>query len=364
MSGPLNGLKVIELGGIGPGPHAGMVLGDLGADVARVEAPGWAARGRQRDHLLRRGKRIIEVNLKDPAERDSLLDLVATADVLIEGYRPGVTDRLGVGPETCLEVNPRLVYARVTGWGQHGTLAQQAGHDINYISITGVLHAIGRADERPTPPLNLLGDYGGGSMLAVSGILAALVERSTSGLGQVIDAAMVDGVAVLTQHMWSLRSGGLWADERGSNMLNGAAPYYGTYECSDGGYVAVGAIEPQFYSLLVQGLGLVEDELPAQLDEQTWPSLRSRFSDIFASRTRDEWAATFDGTDACVTPVLSFAEAQVHPHLAARNTLLEVAGETQSHPAPRFSRSVQDPPVVPAGSVSPIEDVKDAWRIA
>jgi alpha-methylacyl-CoA racemase len=259
--------------------------------------------------------------------------------VLLEGYRPGVMERLGLGPDECIARNPRLVYARMTGWGQHGPLAPRAGHDINYISLTGALHAIGRAGERPVPPLNLVGDFGGGSMFLVVGVLAALWEAQRSGQGQVIDAAMVDGTSVLAQMIWSLLGQGAWTDERGANLLDGQAPFYDTYTCADGGHVAVGALEPQFYAALLDGLGLDPAELPAQDDRDRWPELRSRFADVFAGRSRDEWAERFAATDACVTPVLSFTEAASHQHLAARSTIVAPEGVQQASPAPRFSRT-------------------------
>ena len=315
-NGPLHDVRVIELAGIGPGPHAAMLLADLGADVVRVQRPGGLTpEGQVGDQLLR-GRRIVEVDLKDPAGRDTVLDLVAGADVLLEGFRPGVTERLGLGPQDCAARNPRLVYGRMTGWGQEGPWAPRAGHDINYISVTGVLGAIGRVGERPVPPLNLAGDFGGGSMFLVVGVLAALQERSRSGEGQVVDAAMVDGVNALAQMMWSFRASGQWSDERGTNLLDTGAPFYDTYACADGGHLAVGSIEPQFYAQLLAGLGLDPAALPGQFDRDRWPELRAALTDAIAARTRDEWAEVFDGTDACVTPVLSWAEATSHPHMA------------------------------------------------
>jgi alpha-methylacyl-CoA racemase len=342
MSGPLHGLRVIELAGIGPGPHAAMILADLGADVVRVERPD-ATYATWTDHLLR-GRRSVAFNLKDAADRDRLLDLVAAADVLLEGFRPGVAERLGIGPDECVRRNPRLVFARVTGWGQTGPLAQSAGHDINYISVTGVLHAIGRRGERPVPPLNLVGDFGGGSMLLLVGILSALHERSRSGLGQVVDAAMVDGASLLAQMVWSLRGAGVWSDVAGSNLLDGGCPYYDTYQCADGRYVAVGALEAPFWSRLIDGLGIGAGEFPAREDPACWPALRERLTALFAERDRDAWAEAFAGSDACVTPVLTFGEASAHPHLAARGTLIERDGVVQSAPAPRFSRTPTDLP--------------------
>jgi alpha-methylacyl-CoA racemase len=364
--GPLQGLRVIELAGIGPAPHAAMVLADLGADVVRVERPGGTPPLPHRpgagdaDHT-RRGRRSIALDLKDPADRDRLLALADRADVLIEGLRPGVTERLGIGPEVCHERNPGLVYARVTGWGQDGPLAQVAGHDINYISLTGVLHAIGRAGERPVPPLNLVGDFGGGSMLLLVGILAALFERGRSGRGQVVDAAMMDGATLLAQMMWALRGIGRWSDEAGTNALDGGSPFYDTYRCSDGRFVAVGALEPAFWHKLIEGLGVAEDEFPRREDPACWPAMRARFTEIFAGRSRDEWASTFDGTDACVTPVLTWAEASSHPHVAARGTVVSLDGVEQAAPAPRFSRTPAGPPTPPPLPGAHTDEVLREW---
>jgi alpha-methylacyl-CoA racemase len=286
----------------------------------------------------------VPADLKTAEGVGLVLDLVERADVLVEWFRPGVAERLGVGPEECLARNPRLVYGRVTGWGQDGPLAERAGHDLNYIGLTGTLAAIGRAGERPVPPLNLVGDFGGGSMLLLVGVLAALVERQTSGRGQVVDAAMVDGTALLSQMLWSLRGQGLWSDDRGHNLLDGGAPFYDTYECADGRYVAVAAIEPQFYGELLRVLGLDGAGLPPQLDSNGWPAVRAAIAEAFARRTRDEWAAAFDGVDACVTPVVELAEVGRQPHLRARGTFAGPAGQERAMPAPRFSRSVPDRP--------------------
>jgi alpha-methylacyl-CoA racemase len=362
MVGPLHGLRVVELGGIGPGPHAAMVLGDLGADVVRIDRPSPGEQYGVRDQILR-NRRSVCLDLKDAAGRETLLRLVETADVLIEGFRPGVVERLGIGPDVCETRNPRLVYARMTGWGQHGPMADRAGHDINYIALTGVLHAVGHAGERPVPPLNLVGDYGGGSMFLITGVLAALWERERSGRGQVIDAAMVDGTAALSQAIWSLRGMGAWSDDRASNLLDSGRPYYDTYACGDGRYVAVGAIEPQFYAQLLHGLGLADEDLPEQEDESGWPELRKRFAELFATRDRDEWAAVFDGTDACVTPVLTFEEASGHPHMAQRGTLLVVDGVAQAAPAPRFSRTVPPVPTPPGLLGTDLDRVLSDWSV-
>ncbi len=361
MTGPLTGLKVVELAGIGPGPHAAMILADLGADVVRVDRPagGLELGDRDADPTLR-GRRRMDANLKEDAGRERVLRLVERADVLLEGYRPGVTERLGVGPDACRARNPRLVYGRMTGWGQDGPLAARAGHDINYISLTGLLGAIGRAGERPVPPLNLVGDFGGGSMLLVIGVLAAVWEAQRSGHGQVVDAAMIDGASLLGQMFWGLLAQKAWTDEPDANLLDGHCPFYDTYTCGDGRHVAVGALEPQFYAALLDGLGLADADLPKQYDRDGWPQLRERFTRAFASRTRDEWAATFAGTDACVTPVLSFGEVPAHPHVAARATIIERDGVPQVAPAPRFSRSATEVPAAPRAPES-VDEILASW---
>jgi len=362
MAGPLQGLRVVELAGIGPGPHAAMILGDLGADVVRIERPGkgGGVPAGDRDAMLR-NRRSVVADLKAPEGRDLVLQLVAKADVLIEGYRPGVTERLGLGPEDCAKVNERLIYARMTGWGQDGPRALQAGHDINYISLNGTLHAVGRKGERPVPPLNLAGDFGGGSMFLLVGILSALYERQASGKGQVIDAAMVDGSAVLMEMMWSFRANGMWSDERGTNMLDTGAPYYDTYETADGKYMAVGAIEPQFYADLLKGLGLDGADLPAQNDISRWPELREAFAKAFAAHDRAHWTKVFEGTDACTTPVLSFAEVLDEPHVVERNTFYDDEGNLQPMPAPRFSRTQPGRPTPPPQRGADTEAVLHDW---
>jgi len=356
MAGPLTGLRVIELAGIGPGPHAAMILGDLGADVVRIDRPGAAGS----DPMLR-NRRFVIADLKSDEGRALVLKLVAKADVLIEGYRPGVTERMGLGPEDCAKVNERLIYGRMTGWGQTGPRSKQAGHDINYISLNGVLHAIGRVNERPVPPLNLVGDFGGGSMFLLLGILSALFERQTSGKGQVVDAAMIDGSSVLVQMMWGMRALGMWTDERGTNMLDTGAPYYDTYECADGRYVSVGAIESQFYAAMLAGLGLDPADLPAQNDRSRWPELRAKFTEVFASRDRDHWAKVFADSDACVTPILAFGEVETEPHITERNTFYQTGGGLQPLPAPRFSRSSPDEPRPPGQPGADTEAVLNDW---
>ena len=360
--GPLAGLRVVELGGIGPGPHAAMVLADLGADVVRVERPsGGLELGAPDRDLVLRNRRSVAVDVKTPAGRAAVLELVARADVFVDVFRPGVTERLGLGPDACLALRPELVYARMTGWGQDGPWADRVGHDINYLGLTGTLHALGRAGGPPAFPVNLVADYGGGSMLLLVGVLAALVERQRSGRGQVVDAAMVDGVSLLSQPLWSMRAQGVWAGERGTNLLDGGAPFYDVYPCADGRHVAVGALEPQFYAALLDGLGLADDDLPGQLDRAGWPRLREAFAAAFASRTRDEWAAALDGTDACVTPVLEPGEVAAHPHLAARGTVVEVDGVPRAAPAPRFSRTPAGPPGPPVPRGADVAALLDEW---
>ncbi len=346
--GPLQGVRVIEIASLAPAPFGCMILADLGADVVRVDrAGGGAGLDFAPPGPLARSRRSIALNLKDPAGIDVLLRLADTADVLVEAFRPGVAERLGFGPQVCAGRNPRLIYARMTGWGQHGPLASTAGHDIDYIAVAGSLDPIGRAGERPVPPLNLIGDFGGGGMLLAVGVLAALLERDRSGLGQVVDAAMVDGSALLASFLYGLRAAGAWRDERGTNLLDGGAPFYDTYRTADGRHVAVGALEPQFYAELLARLGLDPAGLPAQYDRSGWPVLRAALTAAFGSRTQAEWVAVFDGSDACVAPVASLADAPDHPHNAARGTFIDVGGLIQPAPAPRFSRTPAGPPVPP-----------------
>ena len=353
--GPLAGVKVIELGGIGPGPHAGMVLADLGADVVRVRRPGGLTMPSEDRDLLHRGKRIVDLDVK--TRPDMLLELAAKADVLLDCFRPGTCERLGIGPDDCAAVNPRLIFARITGWGQDGPLAQTAGHDINYLSQTGALSALGYRDRPPMPPLNLVADFGGGSMLVLLGIVVALYERERSGKGQVVDAAMVDGVSLLAQMMWTMKSTGALRDERESFLLDGGAPFYRCYETSDGKYLAVGAIEPQFFAALLTGLGLFPDEVPRQLDNGSYQRMYDVFAERFASRTRDEWTQAFTGTDACVTPVLTWREAAAADHLQARSTVITVHGVEQAAPAPRFSRTPAGPVGPPPATTTPLDQI-------
>jgi alpha-methylacyl-CoA racemase len=357
-TGPLSGVRVVELAGIGPGPYACLVLAELGADVIRVDRPGGSGLGVTDG--LNRSRPCVAVDLKTPAGRDAVLRLVDEADVLIEGLRPGVTERLGVGPDVCLSRNPRIVYGRMTGWGQDGPMAQMAGHDINYAAITGALHMIG-PKERPLQAVNLVADFGGGAMFLVVGVLAALLERGSSGRGQVVDAAMVDGAASLATMIYTMLGTGHWVDRRQSNLLDGGAPFYDTYECQDGRFVAVGALEPQFYAALVKGLGLTLEG--GQMDVARWPSHRAAFAAAFLTRTRDEWAEHFAGSDACVAPVLGLTEAPQHPHMAARGTFTSVDGVVQPNVAPRFSRTPTGPPTPPRKAGQDNETALRAWGL-
>ena len=340
--GPLTGVRVIEIAGIGPGPFCAMMLADMGADVVRVDRAS-AVRGgdpgRPPLDVMARGRRSIGVDLKAPEGLDTVLSLVEGADALLEGFRPGVAERLGIGPDECLARNPALVYGRMTGWGQHGPYASTAGHDINYISLAGVLHAIGRVGEAPVPPLNLVGDFGGGGMYLAFGMVCALLEARTSGQGQVVDAAMVDGAASLMTFMSGMRVSGMWKDERGTNMLDTGAHFYDVYETSDGRHISLGPIEPQFYAELRELLGLDGSEWDAQHDRARWPELKQKLAAVVAQRSRDEWCELLEGTDTCFAPVLSPSEAPEHPHNCERGTFTEVAGVVQPGPAPRFSRT-------------------------
>lgn len=350
--GPLQGVKVVELAGIGPGPFAAMMLADMGADVIRVDRAGSvpADFSKQNLELFNRGRRSVAVDLKKPDGVESVLRLVEQADALLEGFRPGVTERLGLGPDVCLARNPRLVYGRMTGWGQEGPMAQAAGHDINYIALAGALAHIGRAGDKPTPPLNLVGDFGGGGMLLAFGLVCGILEARNSGRGQVVDAAMVDGAATLMTMMWAFSSLGMWSEDRGQNVLDTGAPFYDTYETADGKYVAIGSLEPQFYAEFLQRTGVDVSDLPAQMDPSGWPELRERFTELFKTKTRDEWCELLEGTDACFAPVLPMSEARHHPHLVHRRTIVEYDGVAQPAPSPRFSRTtpeIQRPPAWP-----------------
>ena len=342
MAGPLQGIRIIELAGIGPGPFAGMMLADHGAEVIRVDRPG--ARIDARDPLLR-GRRVIGVDLKSDKGRALVLDLVKSADALFEGFRPGVTERLGLGPAECHAVNSKLVYGRMTGWGQFGPYANAAGHDINYIALAGALHAYGRAGAKPTPPINMVGDFGGGGMMLAFGMVSALLHAKTTGQGQVIDCAMTDGAAALMAMIWGFRANGIWKDERGVNLLDTGAHMYDTYECADGKWISIGSLEPQFYALLLEKTGLKDDaDFAAQMNSAHWPALKERLTTLFKTRTRDDWCADMEMTDVCFAPVLSMNEAPHHPHNAARGTFVEADGVMQPAPAPRYSATVSDAP--------------------
>lgn len=353
MSGPLEGIRIVELAGVGPAPYASMLLADAGADILRVERSGFSGpvdeQGPYWD-LLARSRRSVAINLKQSQGVALLLDLVEQADAFIEGYRPGVAERMGIGPEICWERNPRLVYGRMTGWGQEGPLASAAGHDIDYISLAGALWPMGHADRPPAPPLNLVGDFGGGGMMLAFGVVSALLEAARSGRGQVVDAAMVDGAASLMTIIFAFHQMGVWQEQRSANMLDGGAHYYGVYETADNKYFAIGAIERQFYAQLLEVLGLDPASLPEQNDRSQWPVLRARFAEIFRTKTQEQWTKAFEGTDACGAPVLSPFQAHAHPHNQARGTFVEVDGVVQPAPAPRFSRTparVSRPPSPP-----------------
>jgi alpha-methylacyl-CoA racemase len=359
--GPLAGIRVVELAGIGPGPFAAMLLADLGAEVLRVDRP--AASRPAWPTVLARGRRSVVVDLKHPDGAAVVLDLVASADALVEGFRPGVVERLGIGPDACLARNPRLVYGRVTGWGQEGPWRLAAGHDIDYVALAGALHPIGQAGGPPVPPLNLVGDFGGGGMLLALGVVAALLEAGRSGRGQVVDAAMVDGAALLTTQFHELLAAGLWREERGANLLDGGAPFYGVYQTADGRHLAVGALEPQFFAELLRRLGLDAGDLPDQLDRDGWPLLRERLAELFRTRTRDQWCELLAGSDACVAPVLDLGEAPAHPHNRARGTFVDVGGVVQPAPAPRFSHTPPDPPAPPATPGEHTDQALADWGI-
>lgn len=335
--GPLSGVKVVEFAGIGPGPFCCMLLSDMGADVVRIDRKGGRT---MRNDITARGRRTIVLDMKEAADVEVALALIEKADILIEGFRPGVMERLGVGPEAALKRNPRLVYGRMTGWGQTGPLSQAAGHDLNYIALTGALFAMGKKDAPPAPPLNLVGDFGGGALYLAMGVLAALHEAQRSGKGQVVDAAITDGAASMMAMMYGLRASGLWTDERDNNLLDGGTHFYDVYETKDGKYVSIGSIEPQFYALLRDKLGLKDDAaFDAQMDRSQWPALSAKIAAIIKTKTRDEWSALMEGTDVCFAPVLSMAEAPAHPHNVARETFVEVDGLVQPNVAPRFSRT-------------------------
>ena len=361
-SGPLVGVKIVEFAGIGPGPFCGMLLADLGADVVRIDRAESAGRGHP--DLANRGKRSIAVDLKKPEGVEAALSLIEKADGLLEGFRPGVMERLGVGPDVALKRNPRLVYGRMTGWGQTGPWSQMAGHDIDYIALTGALHTMGRKDEPPAPPLNLVGDFGGGALYLAFGLLAGIIEAKSSGKGQVVDCAMIDGAASLMTMFFNMKAVGMWSAERDSNLLDGGAHFYDTYTCADGKWLAVGSIEPQFHAELVKGLGLPADTFGMYMDRAKWPEFSQRIADVVKTKTRDEWMKVFDGTDACVAPVLSMDEAPKHPHNAERKTFVESFGVVQPNAAPRFSRTAGAVNGAPAMAGKNSTEVLESWGIA
>ncbi|MES2900399.1 MAG: CaiB/BaiF CoA-transferase family protein [Pseudomonadota bacterium] len=369
MTGPLAGIRVIEMVGLGPCPFAAMMLADMGAEVIRIDrkaAPGAAnpfpILGTKFD-VMARGRRSLAVDLKQSAGRALVLDLISKADVLLEGFRPGVMERLGLGPSECQARYPALVYGRVTGWGQHGPLAQSAGHDINYVALSGMLHAMGRADTPPAPPLNLVGDFGGGAMMLAFGVVCAVLEARSSGQGQVVDAAMTDGSALLGAMMYGMRAFGQWSDQRQANLLDGGAHFYDTYACADGKFVSIGAIEPQFYAQLLELAGIDDPAFDRQMDARHWPTLSDKFAAVFRTRTRDQWCALMEGSDACFAPVLDMAEAPAHPHNAARATFLERDGVVQPAPAPRFSRTAPELGIAPAAPGQHSAQVLADWGV-
>ena len=372
MAGPLEGLKIVEMVGIGPAPFCAMLLADMGAEVLRIDRPRRAESGgasnvlpdQARFDVTARGRRSLAIDLKEPEGVDCALRLVARADALIEGFRPGTMERLGLGPDTCLERNPKLVYGRMTGWGQSGPLAHAAGHDINYIAISGALHAIGPAGGKPVVPLNYIGDFGGGAMLLAFGVLAALLESKRSGQGQVVDAAMADGAALLSSMMYGWAANGWWNTTRGSNMLDGAAPFYDTYRCADGKHIALGAIEPQFYATLRERCGLTDSDFDSQMDQARWPQLKEKLATLFLTRTREQWCALLEGSDACFAPVLDWNEAPMHAHNRARQTFVEIDGVVQPAPAPRFSRTPAGTPRSASSTHDDASAVLAEWGVA
>jgi alpha-methylacyl-CoA racemase len=367
MAGPLSGVRVVEMVGIGPCPFAAMMLADMGAEVIRIDRKAAAGEDNPypvlgtRHDVMARGRRSIALDLKKPAGRLAALGLIDRADVLLEGFRPGVMERLGLGPEVCLERNPKLVYGRITGWGQDGPLAQAAGHDINYVALSGMLHAMGRADSPPAPPLNLVGDFGGGGMMLAFGVVCAVLAARQSGQGQVVDAAMTDGAALLGAMTYGLRGSNDWSDKREANLLDGGAPFYDTYACRDGKFIAIGAIEPQFFAKLLALTGTVDEAFTKRWNKAHWPELKGRFAALFAARTREEWCRLLEGTDVCFAPVLDMDEAPRHPHNAARKTFVEIDGVTQPAPAPRFSRTVPSKPTAPSSPGQDNEAILRDW---
>ena len=366
-TGPLEGLKVVELAGIGPAPFCATLLSDLGAEVIRVdrtEPSGLGIGQEPRFDLLSRGRRNVAVDLKKPEGAEAVRRLAARADALIEGFRPGVAERLGVGPDDCMQRNPKLVYGRMTGWGQDGPLAHAAGHDINYIALVGVLNAIGRRDGAPTPPLNLVGDFGGGGMFLAFGVMAAVWEAARSGKGQVVDVAMTEGAAYLSLPIYGMLASGLYREQRGTNFLDSGAQFYDAYACKDGRHVAIGSIEPKFYAELLEKTGLQDAGLPKQLDRERWPEMKRRLEEVFRTKTQAEWCAIMEGSDVCFAPVLAYSEAPQHPHNKARDSYIEVDGVVQPAPAPRFQRSGYKTPTKAEAQGASTEAVLGDWGFA
>jgi alpha-methylacyl-CoA racemase len=358
--GPLSGVRVVEFQGIGPGPFAAMLLSDMGAEVIRIDRKGGRTPGK--GEVTYRGRKAVALDMKKPEAVEAALKLIDKADALIEGFRPGVMERLGVGPDVCLKRNPKLVYGRMTGWGQTGPLADAAGHDINYIALTGALHGIGHATTKPVPPLNLVGDFGGGALYLAFGVVCGLVEAMKSGKGQVVDTAMTDGASSLMAMFYGMNAMGMWADQRGSNLLDSAAHFYDTYETKDGKYIALGSIEPQFYRELIEKTGITDEAFSAQMDRKAWPSLKEKLSAVIKTKTRDEWDKIMLGSDVCYAPVLTLSEAPKHPHNVARKTFVEVDGVVQPAPAPRFSRTVPEVQGPPQGANNDV--ALKAWGFA
>jgi alpha-methylacyl-CoA racemase len=361
--GPLAGVKIVEFAGIGPGPFCGMLLSDLGADVVRIDRAGKPRPGNPMD-IGSRGRRSVALNLKDPADVETALKLIEKADGIIEGFRPGVMERNGLGPDVVLARNPKLVYGRMTGWGQTGALSHSAGHDLNYIAITGALHAMGDGDGRPRPPLNLVGDYGGGALYLAFGLMAGIISVKNGGEGQVIDCAMSDGAASLATMFYGMRAMGIWTDEREANLLDGGAHFYDTYECSDGKWVSIGSIEPQFYALLLEKAELTDPDFQAQMDRSKWPELKQKLMDVIKTKTRDEWCEIMEGTDICFAPVLSMGEAPHYKHNKDRETFVEVAGVMQPAPAPRFSKTPGAIQSLPPGIGEHQDEVLKDWGVS
>lgn len=369
MAGPLSGVRVVEMVGIGPCPFAAMMLADMGAEVIRIDRKGGAGAGADgpypvlgtRHDVMARGRRSLALDLKQPAGRSTAMRLIEQADVLLEGFRPGVMERLGLGPDDCRERNPKLAYGRVTGWGQTGPLAQAAGHDINYVALSGMLYSTGRAGTPPAPALNLVGDFGGGGMMLAFGVVCAVLEARKSGRGQVVDAAMTDGAALLGAMMYGLRGFGAWSGQREGNLLDGGAPFYDTYACSDGKFIAIGAIEPQFFATLLTLTGQSDPLFTKRWNKAHWPELKERFAALFATRTRAEWCRLLEGTDVCFAPVLDLEEAPRHPHNAARRSFVDIDGVTQPAPAPRFSRTAPDVPAPPSSPGADSDAILADW---